>query len=181
MSGDSWGRSVRGGIMWSTATFVVAKAVTFVSTLVLARLLVPSQFGVVAAVTTYLAFIELGSDLGMKATVVYEQERGFSERIQTAFTLNIFLVVIFTGLGVLAAPLVAGFFHISGQTYLFRLAILSLLLTGLGNIHDGLLLRELAFRRRIVPELVRGIVRGGVSIVLAAAGTGALSIVIGML
>lgn len=181
MSADSWGRSVRGGIVWSTATFVAAKSVTFVSMLVLARLLVPAEFGVVAAVATYLAFVELGSDLGMKATVVYEQESGFSDRVQTAFTLNLVLVTIFTGIGVLLAPQVADFFHISGETHLFRLAILSLLLTGLGNIHDGLLLRELAFRRRIVPELVRGVVRGAVSIVLAALGFGALSIVVGML
>src|SRR3954470_10013361 len=115
MSADSWGRSVRGGIVWSTVTFVAAKSVTFVSMLVLARLLVPSEFGVVAAVATYLAFVELGSDLGMKATVVYEQESGFTERIQTAFTLNFGLVTVFTGVGVLLAPQVAAFFHISGE------------------------------------------------------------------
>jgi PST family polysaccharide transporter len=182
MSADGgWGRSVRAGIAWSTVTFVAAKAVTFVSMLVLARLLLPSEFGVVAAVTTFLAFVELGSDLGMKATVQYEQERGFTDRIQTAFTLNVALVVVLTGIGVLLAPEVANFFHIPQKAYLFRLGILSLLLTGIGNIHDGLLLRDLSFNKRIAPELIRGVVRGGVSIVFAATGFGALSIVIGML
>jgi O-antigen/teichoic acid export membrane protein len=181
VSSDGWGSSLRRGIAWSTFTFVIAKAVTFVSMLVLARLLVPSEFGAVAAVTVFLAFVELASDLGMKATVQYEQERGFTDRIQTAFTLNMALVVVLTAIGVLLAPLVARFFNIPDQTYLFRLGILSLLLTGLGNIHDGLLLRDLSFNRRIVPELVRGVVRGGVAIVLAALGAGAVSIVIGML
>ena len=155
MSSDSWGRSLRGGIAWSTVTFVAAKVLTFVSMLVLARLLVPSEFGAVAAVATFLTLVELGSDLGMKATVVYEQERGFTDRIQTAFTLNIVIVVIFTGIGELLAPAVASFFHIPGQTYLFRLGMLSLLLTGLGNMHDGVLLRELAFNRRIIPGTLR--------------------------
>ncbi|MFL5909367.1 MAG: lipopolysaccharide biosynthesis protein [Gaiellaceae bacterium] len=181
MSSDGWGSSLRKGIAWSTITFVIAKAVTFASMLVLARLLAPKEFGAVAAVTVFLAFVELASDLGMKATVQYEQEHGFSDRIQTAFTLNIVLVVILTGVGVLLAPLVAEFFNIPHQTYLFRLGILSLLFTGLGNIHDGLLLRDLSFNRRIVPELVRGVVRGGVAIVFAALGAGAVSIVVGML
>lgn len=178
---EGFGRSLRGGVAWSAVTFVAAKALTFVSMLVLARLLVPAEFGVVAAVATFLALVELGSDLGMKATVIYEQERGHSERLHTAFTLNMGLVVIFTAGGVALAPLVAQFFHLEDQTHLFRLGVLSLLLTGLGNIHDGLLLRDLAFRRRTVPELVRGAVRAAVSIPFAVAGFGAESLVFGML
>jgi lipopolysaccharide exporter len=178
---EGFGSSLRGGVAWSTVTFVAAKALTFVSMLVLARLLVPAEFGVVAAVATFLAFVELGSDLGMKATVVYEQEGGYSERLDTAFTLNIALVVVFTAGGVALAPLVAAFFHLEGQTHLFRLGVLSLLLTGMGNIHDGLLLRDLAFRRRAVPELIRGAVRAAVSIPFAVAGFGAESLVFGML
>ena len=116
MSSDGWGSSLRKGIAWSTITFVIAKAVTFASMLVLARLLAPSEFGAVAAVTVFLAFVELASDLGMKATVQYEQEHGFTDRIQTAFTLNIALVVVLTGVGILLAPLVADFFNISHQT-----------------------------------------------------------------
>ena len=57
---------VRRGIVWSVAAFGASKALSLISILVLARLLTPDQFGVVAAVAAYIALIELGSDLGMK-------------------------------------------------------------------------------------------------------------------
>lgn len=180
MSGD-WTGKTRAGLFWSGSTFVLSKSLTFVSTLVLARLLVPAEFGVVAAVIVYLSFIELASDLGMKATVVYEQEEGVTERVQTAFTVNLAIAVVLTTFAVVLAPTAADFFNLEDQVNLFRLASLSLLFVGLGNIHDSLLLRDLAFRRRIAPELSRGLVRGTVSIGLALSGFGAAALVGGLL
>lgn len=183
MSGESsdWGRRTRGGLIWSILAFAGGRFFTFVAVAVLARILVPAEFGVVAATLVYLAVLELASDLGMKATVVYEQERGLSERLHTAFTVNLVIGILLTGVGVLLAPAVAGFFRIEGYDGVFRLAALTLLFTALGNIHDSILLRDLDFRRRTVPLLARAIVRGGVSIALALAGLGANALVLGML
>ena len=147
------GRDGTAGIVWSGAGYGMSKALSLVSILVLARLLTPDQFGVVAAVAAYIALIELGSDLGMKPAVVYEQESGISERIQTAFTVNLVTAVTLSAIGVLAAPVVAGFFGVPDETLLFRLGALDLLITGLGSIHDGLLLRDMSFGRRIRPEI----------------------------
>ena len=181
MSAESFEARTRSGVFWSTLSFTGTKAFTFISTLILARLLVPAQFGVVAAILTFLALLDLFSDVGMAATVIYEMEEGHSERLDTAFILNLAFALAMTVVAVAAAPLVADFFRIPHETWLFRLAGLNLLLTGLGNIHDSLLLRELEFNRRIIPQLARSIVRGGVSIVLALAGQGAAGLVIGML
>ncbi len=181
MTEQDWGGATRSGIAWSTTTFVAGKALTFVTTIVLARLLVPSQFGVVAAILIYLQFLELISDVGLAATVQYEQEQGVTKRVQTAFTLNLGLSVVLCGIGVAAAPLIADFFRVPAETDLFRLAALNLLLRGSANIHDALLLRELAFSRRIVSQLCGQVARALVSILLAVAGLGAAALVIGML
>jgi PST family polysaccharide transporter len=172
---------VRRGIAWSAAALVASKVVSLISILVLARLLSVDEFGVVAAVAAYIALIELGSDLGMKPTIVYEQEQGISERVHTAFTLNLMSAVALTGLGVLLAPVVAGFFGVPHEAGLFRLGALNLLLTGLGNIHDGLLLRDMTFARRIRPQIARDLARVAVSVALALAGLGAAALVLGFL
>jgi O-antigen/teichoic acid export membrane protein len=181
VSSTGWGRATWQAILWSTASFVGGRALTFVSIVILARLLTPSEFGVVAAVSVFLAMLDVISDVGMKATVVYEQERGITERVHTAFTVNVAFATILAIGGVLLAPLIAQFFSIGHETGLFRLGSLNLLVVGLGNVHDALLLRELDFRRRIVPDLGRGIVRGAVSITLALSGMGAEALIIGML
>ena len=181
MNNPSWGQSTRHGLLWSGASLLGNKAVNFVSVMVLARLLAPSEFGLVAAVVVFLSFIELGSDLGMKATVVYEQEKGVTARVQSAFTVNLIIAVALTGVAVLCAPLVADFFGVGEEADLFRLGALSLLFVGLGNIHDALLLREMDFKRRTIPQIVRAAVRAVFSIGLALAGFGAESLVIGLL
>jgi lipopolysaccharide exporter len=177
----AWGGMVRRGIIWSVAAFGASKALSLISLLVLARLLAPDEFGVVAAVAAYIALIELGSDIGMKPAIVYEQEQGVSARVQTAFTLNLITAAALTGLGVVLAPAAADFFGASDHADLFRLGALNLLLTGLGNVHDALLLRDMSFARRIRPQIARDVVRVAVSVGLALAGLGALALVVGFL
>jgi PST family polysaccharide transporter len=167
--------------VWSTVAFVGTKASTLLTTIVLARVLVPDDFGLVAAVVAYVAVVEMLSDLGLRATVVYEQGTGVSDRVQSAFTANLVVAAGLTVLGVALAPLVASAFGMADEAWLFRLAALNPLLTGLGNVHDGLLLRDMAFRRRLRPQLARAVVRGVASVALALAGAGAASLVLGML
>ena len=178
---NGWGESVRRGVVWSVAAFGASKALSLLSLLVLARLLAPDQFGVVAAVAAYVALIELGSDIGMKPAVVYEQEEGLSERIQTAFTMNLVTALALSAVGVTLAPAVAGFFGVADHAGLFRLGALNLLLTGLGNVHDAVLLRDMSFARRIRPQIARDLVRVTVSVGLAVAGFGAAALVYGFL
>lgn len=172
--------TLRNGVGWSLFALVASKLVSFLALLVLARLLVPDEFGVVAAITIYLAFLEIASDLGVKAVVVYEQERGHSSRVQTAFSLNLIVVVVATLIGIGLSWPVAGFFDLADRHWLFLLGVLSLTFTGVSNIHDGLLLRELSLGRRVRPQLARGVVQAIVSIALAAAGLGASALVIGV-
>jgi O-antigen/teichoic acid export membrane protein len=177
----SLGRSVRSGVAWSIFTFAVTKGLATVSLLVLTRLLAPSQFGIVAAVTTVLSLIELTTDLGMGQAIIYEQEQGAGARVDVAFTINMALTTLLTLAAVAAAPLVAGFFHASSHVGLFRLSALDIFLTGLGGVHDGLLLRDLRFSARIVTQVVGAIARAGVGVALALLGFGASSVVWGML
>jgi lipopolysaccharide exporter len=169
------------GAVWSNLSYVGTKVLTALYLAVLARLLVPSEFGAFAAILVFISIIELTSDLGMKATVVYEQEEGFSRRLDTAFTVNVVMAVLLSVAGVLLSPLVAEFFRLEDHTDLFRLAALNPLVKGFGNIHDALLLRGMSFQRRIRPELAMVTTRAAVAIPLAVAGVGTESLVIGML
>jgi lipopolysaccharide exporter len=166
---------------WSTLAYAASRGATLLATLVLAHLLTPDAFGVVAAVLAYLAVIELASDLGMQATVIYEQEHGITPRVQSALTVNLLLAGVVTLGGVLLAPAVAAFFGAGDHVDLFRLAALNPIFTGLGNIHDGLLMRGMQFRRRLTPQVVRAVVRAVAGVALALAGAGAGSLVISYL
>ena len=179
---STWGSKMRGGLAWSMVGYGVSRVSTLITTIILARILVPAQFGLVAAVLVFLALIELGSDLGMNATVVYEQAHDKDHsRLNVAFTLNLVFAIVLAVSGFLLAPYIADLFDLSGHASLFRLAPLSLVFTAMGNIHDAILLREMDFRTRIRPMMVKSLVRSVTSIVLALSGFGAYSLIIGML
>ena len=177
----SWKRETRTGILWSISTFAAGRVLTLIATIVLARVLVPAEFGVVAAILAFVSLLELGTDFGMKATVVYEQDRIDTDRLHSAFTLNLIIAGGLCAAGIAAAPSIASLFGVPDQAGLFRLAMLSLVLTGLGNIPDAILLRDLALRSRVLPELTRNVASGAVSVILAVGGMGAASLVIGLL
>jgi PST family polysaccharide transporter len=101
--------------------------------------------------------------------------------VQTAFTIAVISSVVLTLLGLAVAPALAAFFGVPEDTSLFRLAALNILLVGLGNVQDGILLRDLAFGRRFVADALRATLRAAVAIGLALAGYGAASLVWGML
>lgn len=166
---------------WQAFAFGLNRLLVFVTTLVLARLLVSKDFGVVAAGMTVVLFFEIALDLGVGAAVVYEQHKGITSQVQTAFTLNLTAAAGLTAFGVLVVPWLASFFHLPGHEWLFRALFLYLLIRGAGQVQDSILRRDLRFGRRMWLDVTRGVIRAVVSIVLAGAGAGAWAMVVGLL
>ena len=175
------GTSAAKGLMWSAVSMGSNKFVAFASTVVLARLLDPNDFGVFAAALTLMLYLEVILDLGISAAVVYEQEQGLSERLDTAFTTNVLFAAVLTLLGLGIAPEVARLLGVPGATTIFRAMSFYLLIRGLGQVNTAVLVRDLNFRRLAVVEITAAAVRAGVSIGFAAAGYGVWAIVWGFL
>jgi lipopolysaccharide exporter len=171
-AGESTGiqrRAVR-GFLWSALSYGGNKFFLFASTLILTRLLDPSDFGVVAAILAFMAYLEVLLDLGMSASIVYHQDEGTPEAVSVAFTLNAAACILLAGLNFVFAPSVAQFFRQPQDVYLFQLMSVYILIRSFGGIQDALLLRDLRFRERGAANLLRGIVRGVVSVALAYGG-----------
>lgn len=174
------GAAVR-SFLWALLSFGSNKAVVFVTTLILARLLVPADFGLVAGGLALLAYLEVALDLGVGSTLVYEQEVGITRRVQTAFTINLVVATALTGLTMLSAPAIAAFLRTPDAVTLYRMLALSLLFRGIGQVQIAVLRRDLDFRRRTMVDVSRAVVRAGVSIPLALSGFGAWALVLGVI
>ncbi|MGY1846853.1 oligosaccharide flippase family protein [Blastococcus sp. SYSU DS1021] len=173
-------RTAGSSFLWSAVSFTASKLLVFLVTLVMARLLVPEDFGVVAVGLAIVAFLEVALDLGVGSALVYEQERGITPRVQTAFTLNLGIAAVCTTVGVLAAPAVAAVFDVD-DVNLLRVLFLYFLVRGLVQVPDAVLRRDLLFKRRALVEVCRAFGRGAVSIPLAMAGAGPWALVAGIL
>lgn len=162
-------------------SFAGTRLLVFGMTVALARLLAPAEFGVVASGMAIIVFLEIGLDVGLGASLIYEQERGISRRVQTAFTVNFIVAGAMTIFAMLAAPTVARLFHAADQVGLYRTLFTYLLIRGAAQVPDAILKRDLGFRQRAGVDLARVSVRVASALLLAVAGAGAWSIVLSLL
>ena len=176
--GVSLAQRSTGGVIWNGATFATSKLLVLATTIVLARLLTPDDFGLVGIGLLVISYLDLVNDFGINAAVI--QHRGDPVRVaNVAFWVNMSLAVALTSLAIVGAPLVADFFDEPRATDVLRVLALTMLLTSAGAIHEARLRRSMHFKRRLVPELARAFVKGGVAIALAVSGAGVWSLVWG--
>ncbi|MDP9395272.1 MAG: oligosaccharide flippase family protein [Actinomycetota bacterium] len=167
-------------VAWTVLSFGGSRLIVFCVTLVLAALLSPADFGVVAAGLAVLAYLEIGLDVGVGSALIYEQEKGVTRRVQTAFTLNLGVALLFTVAGLLAAPALAVLLRVPEHVDLLRLLFCSVLIRGAGQVQDAILRRDLRFKERTVVDLSRAVVRAAVSIGVALVAPGPAALVIGI-
>jgi O-antigen/teichoic acid export membrane protein len=179
----SLGRQAAQGAIWNYSAFLVSKGLLFFATLVLARLLTPAEFGLVSMALLVITVLDVLRDFGIGSTLIYRQRDTGAANLAFFLSVGIGASLFLTNLAL--APLAATFFKTSGPeesatlTSLLQVLGLSLLFSSLGSVHDALLQKDINYKRRMVPEVARTLVKGVLSVVLALMGWGAWSLVIG--
>lgn len=164
-------------LFWACGSFFGGKLLVFASVMVLARLLDPQDFGSVALASSTILVLEIFGTLGLTSALIYQQTD--ENAPQTCFCLTVAASFVTTTLACAIAGPLARFFHDPQLAPLLRVLSLSLVLTALGNTHDTLLRRQLAFHRKIIPDLGMAAMKGLIAIVLAVYGLGAWSLIWG--
>jgi O-antigen/teichoic acid export membrane protein len=171
--------TLRGSLL-SYVSFLTGKLLTLGSTLVLARVLDPSDFGLVGYALLMLSFLTVLKSVGMGRALIYRQDLGEDEAGEV-FVISFLFATLFTGAAWLTAPLVADFFGEPRMTIVARVLSLSFILNALGEAHETQLKKRMQFGRAFTPAIVFSIVRGVVSVALALLGVGYWSLVWGQL
>jgi len=166
---------------WRTASSAVVAALSFGISIWLARLLPPSDFGLVAMAFLFTGLTRIVSNLGIPSAVVQRPDLT-DDQVRTAFTLSTVLGLGATILLVVLAPLSTLVFPEPRVPDVLRAVAPMFLFTGLGNVAGALLRRALDFRRIFwVSVLSHVFGYGAVAIGLALAGFGVWSLVFGAL
>jgi O-antigen/teichoic acid export membrane protein len=166
------------GSLWVYLAFVSGKLLSFVTTVILARLLLPEQFGLVGYCLIAFQYLSLLNLFGMDVALISRRDK-LQEAANAAFLGNIATGALLFGVAWVAAPSIAAFFKAPAVTPLFRALALSLPLGALGAVPDALLQRALRFKARLLPEFGRSIVKGIISVFFAWRGFGVWSLVLG--
>lgn len=166
------------GLKWSYASTIVNVVLQIGVTAVLARLLTPSDFGLVAMAGVFLRFGQYFAQMGAGQAVVQRPKLSASD-IHTAFTSSLLIGVGFCGLFVALAPLAGPLFpHTPGVVTVVRVMSLTFVFGGLAATTQGLLRRRFAFRAVALTEIGSYVLGYAlVGLTLAVSGFGAWSLV----
>jgi lipopolysaccharide exporter len=163
-------------VPWSMLGFGATKAVMFLSTIVLARILVPRDFGLIAIAGLVTGAISLLASGGLANALVLRQDldrRGLA----AAHGLMIALGLAGAAIGVLAAPLAARAFDVPGSQGVLAAIAALLAFFGIWSFYEALLRRELRLKTLFACNLLQAVLYAAVAIPLAATGSGVWSLV----
>lgn len=173
----SLGVAAKSGVKWNSVSQTGQQVAQLITIAVLARLLAPSDFGLVGMATVVTGFVTLFKDLGTSAAIVQSREIT-EELLCSVFWTNVAVGIFGTIVLAVFAPLAASFYHEPRVTVILRVLGLSFAISGLTTLQQALLERNLEFRT-LARVQVAGVGCGAVTgIGSALAGLGVWALVV---
>lgn len=171
-------QNIRDSSKWLIGSNVIKQVLQFAFGIVLARLLVPADFGMIVTIQIFTGVIGLLASGGMGQALI--RARTVEEHdFQVVFTLQTLIcLTVFAGL-FLIAPTFARWFGEPLYEDLLRVSAINFLIRPLLSIHTSWLNREMQFKDVSIQGFIAGVASGLSSIAMAAAGLGVWSLVLG--
>lgn len=167
-------------LRWSVFGELGARVLGPLTFVVLARVLLPADFGVVAAATVVVSLAQVLGELGLAKALVQRRDR-VSEAAITAFWMNAVFGLLMTALAWALAPAVARYFGDPRISLALRALSPVMLLSALVAVPMGLLQREFRFKTLFWARLAGAALPAMAGIPLALAGVGYWALVVGTL
>ena len=169
-------KRVFSNLMWRFAERCGAQTVSFVVSIVLARLLEPEVYGILALVTVFTAILQVFVDSGLGNALI-QKKNADDVDFSTVFYANVvFCTAIYT-MVFFVAPLIAKFYNNKSMTSIIRVLSLTILISGIKNIQQAYVTRNLLFKRFFYSTLMGTAVAAVVGIWLAYTGYGVWALV----
>jgi len=180
MSKQNLKNQVVKGSFWVFGANLISRGVSFLSTLILARLLTPEAFGVIGYGFLIANAIGLIREMGFDSALIYQKSE--IEKAASASLIFIFLWSLCLYLMVfIFAPVAATFFREARLVGLLRVLTISMVLNSLSSIPMSLMSKDIDFKRRVIPEVFNLTVYGIVTAIFAFLGFDYWAFVIGVL
>lgn len=166
------------GSAWTLFANVSSQAISFLVTVVLARLLTPGDFGIVAISAVFTGVITLFQDVGMGAALIQRKEID-DDYLSTSFSVSLLAGAVLAVLLAAFSPLIAAFYNEAVLRDILLVSSIGFLLSPFTSIHTAILAKKLEFKKVALITLGTQAASGSISVALALSGYGLWSMVLG--
>jgi O-antigen/teichoic acid export membrane protein len=168
------------GAFWSFTEKFGLLGVQFIVSIILARLLSPSEFGLLAMVSVFSLLAQVVVESGFGQALIQKQDATHTDE-STAFWFNLLTGCLMTLSLYFCAPAIASFYEQTELEAITRVVAFNLVINSFSVVQNALLQKELLFRQRTIASLTGVIISGAAGIIMAMNGYGVWALVIQIL
>ncbi len=163
-------------LIWRFAERSGAQGISFIISIVLARILSPNEYGVIALVTVFLSIFQVFVDSGMGNALIQKKDADDLD-FSTIFFFNIFMCVLVYVITFFGAPFIARYYENDILTPVVRVLGITILISGVKNVQQAYVSKKMIFKKFFYSTLAGTLLAGVVGIVLAYLGYGVWALV----
>ncbi len=172
-------RSLATGLAWTGLGKWTTQLLSWVSTLVVARLLTPSDYGILGMATVYLGLVQLVSEFGLGTALIQRRDLDASQ-VSRLGGLSVLIGVGLFLVSAAAAPAIAGFFRERAVRLVLTVLATTFVITAFQIVPNALLARDMAFRRLALIDAMEALSQVVVTLTLAILGARYWALVFGV-
>ena len=162
-------KETKKGVIWSAVQRFSTQGIQFLTTLVMARMLTPAEYGTIGMLSIFLAISSVFIDSGFVNALTRKQDRTHAD-ICTVFYFNITISFIAYWVLFIAAPFIAAFYNMAELELVLRILGLSLILNSFYAVQATLLTINLDFKVQARINVIALIISAIIGIVMAYNG-----------
>lgn len=163
-------------MLWVTLDKLGGSSVNFVITILLARLLIPSDFGLVAMVMVFFEFSAVFVESGFSTALIREKAISTTDK-STTFIFNLASAVVLYAVLFACAPWIAAFYRVPALTAIVRVMGLNLIVDAISIVQSSTLIHRVDFRKQAFARFGGVLVSGLIGVTLAFQGYGVWALV----
>jgi len=167
-------------IKWSASIEIASRLISPLLLIILARLLAPSDFGLVSTATIAITFFQIFWDAGLSKALVQNNEIN-PGAANVVFWANLLFSILVYAVMFFSASAIAVFFHSPGSELVIRILGIQCIISALGSVQQNLQVREINYKPLFIAKLLTALVPGLISIPMALMGLGVWALIAGNL
>jgi O-antigen/teichoic acid export membrane protein len=167
----SLGQRALGGFFWTAIEKFGGQGIQFLVLIVLARMLTPEEFGLVAMVMVFFSLSQNLISSGFAQALIREKKISEEDK-STTFYLNLILAIIMFAILWVTSPFIAAFFEQAKLIELIRFMSLTLFFFSVTIVQRAMFTQALKFKSMMYIEIASSVLTGIVAVVLAFMGYG---------
>lgn len=162
--------------LWRFAERCGAQIVTFIVSIVLARILTPEDYGKIALITVFTTIMQVFVDSGLGVALIQKKDADDLD-FSSVFYFNFVICLVLYAAMFIASPFIANFYNDSSLTPIIRVISLTIVISGVKGIQQSYVSRNMLFKRFFYATLGGTIFSAILGIALAYTGFGVWAIV----